>query len=101
MSHVVTLRIPDKEAWERAKQYARKQGVTIGRMVVNALELYMSREDRFLNELKELRAELRSLAYSSHMVKQPEENIVSMQLPSYLKDNPWVEILAERGKKPV
>jgi hypothetical protein len=26
MSHVVTLRIPDKEAWERAKQYARKQG---------------------------------------------------------------------------
>jgi hypothetical protein len=82
MSHVVTLRIPDKEAWERAKQYARKQGVTIGRMVVNALELYMSREDRFLNELKELRAELRSLAYSSHIAKQPEENIVSMQLPA-------------------
>jgi hypothetical protein len=77
------------------------RGVTIGRMVVNALELYMSREDRFLNELKELRAELRSIAYSSHMVKRPEENIVSTQLPSYLRDNPWVEILAERGKKTV
>jgi len=48
-------------------------------MVVNALELYMSREDRVLNELKELRAELRSLAYSSHMVKRPEESIVSTQ----------------------
>lgn len=46
--------------------------MTIGRMVVNALELYMSREDKVLNELKGLRAELRSLAYSSHMVKQPE-----------------------------
>ena len=98
MSLVVTLRIPDKEVWEKAKQYARKQGVTIGRMVVNALELYMSREDRILNELKELRAELRSLAYSSHVVKQPEESIVNMQLPSYLRDNPWVEILAERGR---
>jgi ABC-type Na+ transport system ATPase subunit NatA len=41
-------------------------------MVVNALELYMSREDKILNELKELRAELRSIAYSSHMIKQPE-----------------------------
>jgi len=54
-----------------------------------------------IDELELCGAELRSLAYSSHMVKRPEENIVSTQLPSYLKDNPWVEILAERGKKPV
>ena len=35
--------------------------------------------EKVLNELKELRAELRSLAYSSHMVKRPEESIVSTQ----------------------
>jgi len=41
MNYVVTIRLPDKKVWERAKQYAKREGITMGMMVVKALEYYI------------------------------------------------------------
>lgn len=101
MSYVVSLRIPDKETWERAKRYARKEGISLGRMVLNALELYMSRDERILIELRELKEEIRRLSYNKPLKLTEVKALVQEkgELPSYLKDNPWVEILAKRGRE--
>ena len=109
MSYVVSIRLPDKKIWERAKQYAKREGITIGRMVVKALEYYITREDRILDELKGIREELNRLeGYLEGIKVKPrsyepskpvvESKVEEYSLPSFIRDNPWVEILGKRGK---
>jgi hypothetical protein len=61
LSYIASIRIQDKDVWERAKLYTKNKGFTIGKLVTNALELYMKREDNILYKIDEIREELRML----------------------------------------
>jgi len=102
---VVSIRLPDKEVWEKAKLYARENGLTMGKLIVSALELYMSKEDRMLYELKcireelsELKKELNELTKSSTATYKnlPSLKKRNVTYSAFFKDNPWVEILSKR-----
>ena len=104
---VTSIRLPDRQVWERAKEYAREKGMSIGALVVKALEQYMEREDRILSLLEELRTRIKVI---EDVIKETEPTQIHVQnerskvtimdegLPSFLFDNPWVEILSRRGK---
>ena len=112
MGFVTSVRLPSREVWERARRYARTRGMTVGALVAIALEQYMGREDRIVRELRELRERVESLerALRNASVRlEPERPVVGEvglersealaeeELPSFLRDNPWVEILSRRG----
>jgi len=110
MSYVVTVRLPNKEIWERAKQYAKREGMIIGMIVVKALELYINREDKMLYELKEIKEELDRLRdYLEGLKVEPkgyraDKLVVKIKaedynLPSFVRDNPWVEVLEKRREE--
>jgi len=81
--------------------------MSIGALVVKALEQYMEREDRILSLLEELRTRIKVI---EDVIKETEPTQIHVQnerskvtimdegLPSFLFDNPWVEILSRRGK---
>jgi hypothetical protein len=101
------FRKEDYETWLKAREYARTHGLTLGKLVSLALTYYINREDKILEELEEIKALLKSgsVAISKQTAKtsfeQEEPNNGSCTAPSfsYFKDNPWVQILAKRGKE--
>lgn len=103
MSFVVSLRIPDREVWERAKRYAKEEGMTLGKLVIRALEFYMGREDRILEELRELRKEMKDLlSKGSFSVKMDRKEVpveISSNIPDFVRQNPWAEIISKKGEK--
>ena len=106
---VTSIRLPDRRIWERAKEYAKERGMSIGALVANALEQYMEREDRILSLLKELRTRIEAIEiaiermelFSTHPkgIKDEVIEVKEEKLPSFLVDNPWVKILSRRGDK--
>ena len=105
MSIVVSIRIPNKRTWEKAKEYAKKNGLTIGNLVIKALEYYMNREDRILNQIKTLEKRLEAIEKTMKRVKVEEMKeettpieIEETELPSFMQNNPWIKILSERDK---
>jgi hypothetical protein len=108
LSYVVSIRMHEKELWEKAKKYAKENRLTIGKLVASALEFYMGREDRILYELKGIREEISKLRNELKageiskpymLEKAAKREIEESNLPSYFKDNPWIEVLAKRGKE--
>jgi hypothetical protein len=91
----------------QAKAFAKKNGLTLGRLVALALQYYMSKDDKILQKLDELEALLRSGSFvpkQSAQVSEPEreqESSSMKDLPniSFFKNNQWIEILAQRGKE--
>ena len=103
MSFVVSIRIPDREAWERVKSYARREGISFGKLVIKALEFYISREDRVLEELRELRREIFDLLGGSLYVKLDRKEVSveissTSKIPDFVRENPWAEIISKKGK---
>jgi len=86
------LRKEDYEVWTSAKEYAKKNGITLGKLVSLSLQYYMHREDRLLKELEEIKALLKNEEVKEHVAREDQS------LPSYFKNNMWIEILAQRGK---
>jgi len=102
------FRKEDFETWEMAKAYARKHGLTLGKLVALSLQYYMSKDDKILQKLDEIEDLLRSGSFTvrqvseTAQVREPEPESSSMKdIPniSYFKNNAWLEILSQRGKE--
>ena len=104
------FRKEDFEVWEQAKAYARKHGLTLGKLVALSLQYYIAREDKILQKLDEIEALLKNGSFTvrqvseTAQVREPEQeqkSDVSKDLPniSFFKNNAWIEILAQRGKE--
>ena len=101
------FRKEDYEVWEQAKAYARKHGLTLGKLVALSLQYYIAREDKIMEKLDELEALLRNGNFVQKQVMQvsePEQEQKSSSMKdlpniSFFKDNAWIEILAQRGKE--
>jgi len=82
---------------ERAKRYAKREGVALEKLVIKALEFYMNREDRILEELRELRREIIDLlSKGSISVKLDRKEVsveISSKVPDFVRENPWAEII--------
>ena len=104
---VTSIRLPDRRIWERAKEYAKERGMSIGALVAKALEQYMEREDEILSLLKELRTRIEAIEIAIERVelfpthpKGIKDEVIGVKeenLPSFLVNNPWVKILSRRG----
>jgi antitoxin component of RelBE/YafQ-DinJ toxin-antitoxin module len=104
------LRKEDYEVWTSAKEYTKKNGLTLGKLVSLSLQYYINREDRLLKELEEIKALLKneeakeekekSVKQEKMMNEELKEHVAreDQSLPSYFKNNMWIEILAQRGK---
>jgi len=99
------FRKEDFDTWMQAKAYAKKNGLTLGRLVALALQYYMNKDDKILQKLDEIEALLKN---GNFVTKQPTQakvvvssNGSSKDVPnlSYFKDNQWIDILAQRGKE--
>ena len=99
------FRKEDFEVWEQAKAYARKHGLTLGKLVALSLQYYIAREDKILQKLDEIEDLLKN---GNFVAKQPTQakvvvpsNSSSKDVPnlSYFKDNQWLEILSQRGQE--
>jgi hypothetical protein len=99
------FRKEDFETWEMAKAYARKHGLTLGKLVALSLQYYIAREDKIMEKLDEIEDLLRSGSFvpkQTTQVREPEPESSSMKdIPniSYFKNNAWLEILSQRGKE--
>jgi len=99
------FRKEDYEVWIQAKAFAKKNGLTLGRLVALALQYYMNKDDQVLQKLEEIEALLKN---GSFVPKQSAQTKIavsssgsSKDIPniSYFKDNQWLEILSQRGKE--
>lgn len=99
------FRKEDFDTWMQAKAYAKKNGLTLGRLVALALQYYMNKDDKILQKLDEIEALLKN---GNFVTKQPTQakvvvpsNSSSKDVPnlSYFKDNQWLEILSQRGQE--
>jgi len=101
------FRKEDYEVWEQAKAYARKHGLTLGKLVALSLQYYIVREDKIMEKLDEIEDLLKNGSFvpkQTTQVREPEQeqkSNVSKDLPniSFFKNNQWLEILAQRGKE--
>jgi len=102
------FRKEDYETWEMAKAYARKHGLTLGKLVALSLQYYIAREDKLLQKLDEIEDLLKNGNFvqkqvsETARVREPEPKSSSPKdIPdiSFFKNNAWLEILAERGKE--
>jgi len=101
------FRKEDYETWEQAKAYARKHGLTLGKLVSLSLQYYITREDKILEKLDEIEALLKNGNFVQKQVvqtrepEQEQKNSSMKDLPniSFFKNNAWLEILAQRGKE--
>jgi uncharacterized protein YaaW (UPF0174 family) len=107
-SKVIPLRIKgsDIEIIEKAKEYCKERGIVFGKFIVEALEYYMNKDrDPILKEIEFLRDKLldiETFLKSSRITFSVEEKKITIEkeenLPSFLKDNPWVKILSKKGR---
>ena len=112
-SKVIPLRIKgsDIEIIEKAKEYCKEKGIVFGKFIVDALDYYMNKDkDPILKEIEFLRNEIsdiKNFLKSSRITFSVEEKKITIEkeikhkenLPSFLKDNPWVRILSKKGKE--
>ena len=100
------FRKEDFEVWEQAKAYARKHGLTLGKLVALSLQYYITREDKILEKLDGIEDLLKNGNFTVRQVsetaqaREPEGSSMK-DIPniSFFKDNAWVEILSQRGKE--
>jgi hypothetical protein len=100
------FRKEDYETWEMAKAYAKKHGLTLGKLVALSLQYYIAREDKILQKLDEIEDLLKNGNFTvrqvpeTTQVREPESSSMK-DLPniSFFKNNAWVDILAQRGKE--
>jgi len=109
-SKVIPLRIKgsDIEIIEKAKEYCKEKGIVFGKFVIDALEYYMNKDkDPVLKEIEFLRDKLldiESFLKSSRITFEEKKITIEKEvknkenLPSFLKDNPWVKILSKKGR---
>jgi len=101
----------DIEIIEKAKEYCKEKGIVFGKFIVDALDYYMNKDkDPILKEIEFLRNEIsdiKNFLKSSRITFSVEEKKITIEkeiehkenLPSFLKDNPWVRILSRRGRE--
>jgi hypothetical protein len=98
----------DIEIIEKAKEYCKERGIIFGKFIVDALEYYMNKDkDPVLKKIEFLRDKLldiETFLKSSRITFSVEEKKITIEkeeknLPSFLKDNPWVRILSKRGRE--
>ena len=98
----------DIEIIEKAKGYCKERGIIFGKFIIDALEYYMNKDrDPVLKEIEFLRDKLldiETFLKSSRITFSVEEKKITIEkegsnLPSFLKDNPWVRILSRRGRE--
>jgi len=100
------FRKEDYEMWEQAKAYARKHGLTLGKLVALSLQYYIAREDKILQKLDEIEDLLKNGSFTVRQVsetaqaREPESSSPK-DIPdiSFFKNNAWLEILSQRGKE--
>ena len=108
-SKVIPLRIKgsDIEIIEKAKEYCKEKGIVFGKFIIDALDYYMNKDrDPILKEIEFLRDKLldiETFLKSSRITFSVEEKKITIEkegnnLPSFLKDNPWVRILSKKGR---
>ena len=100
----------DIEIIEKAKEYCKEKGIVFGKFIIDALDYYMNKDrDPILKEIEFLRDKLldiESFLKSSRITFSIEEKKITIEkevknkenLPSFLKDNPWVKILSKKGR---
>jgi hypothetical protein len=101
----------DIEIIEKAKEYCKERGIVFGKFIVDALDYYMNKDkDPLLKEMEFLRNEVEFLRNEIFDIKNFlkssritfEEKKITIEkeenLPSFLKDNPWVRILSKKGR---
>ncbi|MGC9015107.1 MAG: hypothetical protein ACP5KW_12090 [Thermoproteota archaeon] len=96
------LKEEDYEVWVKAKAYAKEHGITLGKMVALALLSYINREDKILNELEEIKELLRNnrtAVQTTTNSQEPRKTSPNLPNISYFKDNPWLQILSNRGRE--
>ncbi|MEM2179176.1 MAG: hypothetical protein QW272_10195 [Candidatus Methanomethylicaceae archaeon] len=109
-SKLLSLRIkePDSEIIEKAKEYCKEKGISFGRFIADALNYYMNKDnDLILKEIEFLRDKLldiESFLKSSRITFEEkkitiEHEIEDKNLPSFLKNNPWIKILSRKGRE--
>jgi len=116
-SKFISLRIKgsDIEIIRKAKEYCKERGIIFGKFIVDALDYYMNKDkDPLLKEMEFLRNEVEFLRNEIFDIKNFlkssritfEEKKITIEkevknkenLPSFLKDNPWVKILSKKGR---
>jgi len=115
----VTFYVESKELIEAVKKYAKENRFKLSEVYNEAVKRFISFNgsapknngvDDLKRELEEVRNELRTLrrmleqqgfrSHPSDTLPPPSSQPVSPSgLPSFLRDNPWVEILSERGNE--
>jgi hypothetical protein len=99
------FRKEDYDTWIQAKAFAKKNGLTLGRLVALALQYYMNKDDKILQKLDEIEALLKNGSFVPKQSAQANvvvsSNSYSKDAPnlSFFKDNAWLEILSQRGKE--
>jgi len=99
----------DIEIIEKAKEYCKEKGIVFGKFVADALDYYMNKDkDPILKEIEFLRNEIsdiKNFLKSSRITFEEKKITIEKEikhkenLPSFLKDNPWVRILSKKGKE--
>jgi hypothetical protein len=97
----------DIEIIKKAKEYCKEKGIVFGKFIIDALDYYMNKDrDPILKEIEYLRNEIfdiKNFLKSSRITFSVEEKKITIEkeeenLPSFLKDNPWVKILSKKGR---
>jgi len=95
----------DIEIIEKAKEYCKEKGIIFGKFIIDALDYYMNKDrDPVLKEIEFLRDKLldiESFLKSSRITFEEKKITIEKEggnLPSFLKDNPWVKILSKKGR---
>jgi len=113
-SKFISLRIKgsDIEIIRKAKEYCKERGIIFGKFIVDALDYYMNKDrDPILKEMEFLRNEveflrneifdMKNFLKSSRITFEEKKITIEKEenLPSFLKDNPWVRILSKKGRE--
>jgi len=93
-----------KKVKEELKEYAESRGVTLGTAVRLLLE--EGRDRRVLIEIlktlcriEEILKDLSTRAYYRVESEEEGEKVLTTELPSFVRRNPWIEVL--RGRRSV
>jgi len=129
MKHRVEVKLP-YSLYVKAEEECRRSGLSLTQLIAKALEFYLegtveTKDERaegldillgevrrLSGEVRELRALIRDLAEELSEVKlylsaakpvaKPHTTLTAPleELPSYFRDNPWLDILRRRGEWP-
>ncbi|MEM2178224.1 MAG: hypothetical protein QW272_05330 [Candidatus Methanomethylicaceae archaeon] len=104
------IRESDIEIIMKAKEYCKEKGISFGRLVADALNFYLNKDknnDLILKEIEFLRNEIfdiKQFLKSSRITFEEkkitiEKEIEDKNLPSFLRNNPWIKILSKKGRE--